>query len=289
MTCGLRAVSLSLPRLPTLRLPASPPFWLRHLPVWLLPGYLAACALLFLVSAPLAQDLRYHNFADSRTVFGLENFADVTSNLAILVGGVWGLYACWRAGANFASAFERTLATLFFSALVLTAVGSAYYHLDPDTTRLFWDRLPIGLAFTTVLAWLLSERAAPTPCARRLLMLWLCVGPASVIYWYWSEVQGTGDLRLYLLLHLATLLLIPAVLCTPTRWTHRHHYFAAYVAFVLGMTGDAFDREVLALLGGTVSGHTLKHVFMGLAAALLAHMILYRRRHPEARQCTSTR
>lgn len=263
-------------------LPASTPFWLRHLPLWLLPGHLAACVLLLGVSEPLAQDLRYHNFADSRTGFGLDNVADVISNVAILVGGLWGLHACRRAGANFASGFERALATLFFSALVLTALGSTYYHLDPDTTRLFWDRLPIGLAFTAVLAWIVSERAAPTPAGRCLLVLWLWVGPASVIYWYWSETQGAGDLRFYLLLHLATVLLIPAVLRTPSRWSHRQYYLAAYVAFVLGMAGDAFDREVFSLLGGAVSGHTLKHLFMGLAAALLAHMILHRRRLAEA-------
>jgi hypothetical protein len=30
---------------------------------------------------------------------------------------------------------------------VLTAVGSGYYHLAPDNESLFWDRLPMTIAF----------------------------------------------------------------------------------------------------------------------------------------------
>ena len=33
--------------------------------------------------------------------------------------------------------------------MLLTAVGSSYYHLAPDNERLFWDRLPMTIAFSS--------------------------------------------------------------------------------------------------------------------------------------------
>ena len=44
-----------------------------------------------------------------------------------------------------------------FSALILTAWGSAYYHLAPDNARLVWDRFPIMIVFMALLAAVITE------------------------------------------------------------------------------------------------------------------------------------
>ncbi len=52
--------------------------------VWLLPG-LFLCILFFLLTDPIPQPLSYHNFADQRTVWGINNFGDVITNLAFIL------------------------------------------------------------------------------------------------------------------------------------------------------------------------------------------------------------
>lgn len=261
-------------------LPDTTPAWYRALPALLFAGYLAASLATVQNVPPIGQDPHYHDFADSRSWLGIAYFADVSSNLAIFLAGIAGLAACARRGDEaFGSRFERDIARLFFVAIALTGLGSTWYHLEPDNARLFWDRLPISLAFTTLLAWLVAERAPLGASGRALLLAWIATGPASVLYWHWGELIGRGgDLRFYMLFYPIMFLLPPLLMRLRSTWTHRALYPLAYLAFMLGMAGDLLDKPVFELLGGSVSGHTLKHLFMGLAVALLAAMISRRTR-----------
>ena len=92
---------------------------------------------------------------------------------------------------------------LFITALLLTAIGSSYYHLAPDDARLAWDRLPIALACAGLLAGAYADTHI-RPYSIRLTAALAAFAAASV--WWWS---ATGDLRPYLLLQVAPLLLIP--------------------------------------------------------------------------------
>src|SRR3954465_10282553 len=47
-------------------------------------------------SNPVAQDLGYHRFADTRVVLGVPNFANVVSNVPFLIVGIAGFALCWR-------------------------------------------------------------------------------------------------------------------------------------------------------------------------------------------------
>src|SRR5258705_3801646 len=49
-----------------------------------------------ITSPPIAQDLGYHGFADTRVVFGIPNFANVVSNVPFLIVGIAGLAICLR-------------------------------------------------------------------------------------------------------------------------------------------------------------------------------------------------
>lgn len=259
---------------------------LDALPALLLPCYVLAALIASLWLPPLAQDPAYHHFADDRHWLGLANFADVVSNLAILLAAAWGLAVSLRTAApseRFATADERRYASLYFGALVLTAMGSTWYHLAPDNARLFWDRLPLSLAFTALLALLITERVVLTRAARLLLGLWVVAGPVSVLYWQAGELSGQGDLRPYFLLYVFMFLLLPVLIAAPTPYTHNRLYGWAYALFVLAMAGDRLDHAVYAMTGQLISGHTLKHLLMGVAIALLAHMFACRRRrHSQA-------
>src|SRR5262245_32656645 len=108
------------------------------------------CALLLL--PPIPQDQSYHQFADQRTVLGIPNFWNVVSNLPMIAVGAVGLRRFHRDPARF---------TLFFG-IFATGFGSFYYHWNPTDTSRFWDRLPMTLAFSAILAMAVEERVGVT-------------------------------------------------------------------------------------------------------------------------------
>ena len=253
---------------------------LDRVPLLLLPCYVLALVIAFILLPALPQDLEYHRFADERHWLGIPNFPDVASNLAIFLPAVVGLILVNRAHMarrTFRTAFERTLATTCFAALVLTAIGSTWYHLAPDNNRLFWDRLPLGLAFTTLPALLIAERFPLSRPGRLMILLWVLTGPTAVIWWYLGELAGQGDLRPYFLLHAFLILLPPALLARHSPYTGSALYAVAYVLFLLAMAGDRLDQAVFDFTGGAVSGHTMKHLLTGLAIGMLASMFATRR------------
>src|SRR5262249_14597014 len=93
-------------------------------------------AVLFLLPRIL-QNQSYHGFADARTVLGVPNFWNVVSNIPFMVVGAVGLARCRRDAAT----------TIIFGGIFLTGFGSSYYHWSPNDDTLFWDRLPMALAF----------------------------------------------------------------------------------------------------------------------------------------------
>jgi hypothetical protein len=48
------------------------------------------------------------------------------------------------------------------------------------------------------------------------------------------------------------------------------------------MAAERLDRPIAALLGGRVSGHTLKHLLAAAAIYVVYRMLLLRRRGPTA-------
>jgi hypothetical protein len=64
-----------------------------RLRVALTVGLAAVAAGVLFLLPPIPQDLRYHEFADHRTVWGIPNFWNVVSNLPFLLVALWGLRA----------------------------------------------------------------------------------------------------------------------------------------------------------------------------------------------------
>jgi hypothetical protein len=130
------------------------------------------------------QPLSCHHFADQRAWLGIPNFADVTSNLPFAIAGIWGLIFLLRVPSqqlpdHFVEARERWPYVFVFVGLLLTALGSAYYHLAPDNARLVWDRLPMTIVFMSMVAAVIMERVSVT-VGLRLLPWLLAIGVGSV-------------------------------------------------------------------------------------------------------------
>lgn len=211
-------------------------------------------AAMFVFVAPIAQPLAYHDFSDPRGWLGIPNFGDVMSNAAFIGAGMFGLWVLrkskhrgpWRADARLALA-------VFFVAIVLIAPGSAYYHWAPDNATLFWDRLPITVAFMALLSGVIVDRIG----GRLVLPALIAVGVFSAVYW-----RLTDDLRAYVLVQFLPVLLIPVImgLWPYGRWITWRAIVVAFVFYALAKLTEHFDAEVFALLGEHVSGHTVKHL-----------------------------
>ncbi len=246
----------------------------------MLAAVTAAAAAVVFHFPPIPQDPAYHRFADDRPWLGIPNFQNVASNLPFLAVGLIGLVRLFRRRVVPHDAPERseTAAWFFlFLGIALTAFGSAWYHLHPSNDSLVWDRLPMSIGFTAFFAGLIGERISQR--AYRLL-LWplLGLGIASVLLWRVTELQGAGDLRLYLLVQFFPLLIIPLIMLLYTpRYTHGRYIFLALGGYLIAKLLELFDRPIYNALGGLVGGHALKHIAAAAACWALVYMFSVRK------------
>jgi len=228
-----------------------------------------------IVLNPFAQDLAYHAFADNRRLLGIPNFWNVTTNLPLLVAGAWGLaFVAKNPGAG---APLRAIWAAFFLGLLLTAIGSSYYHLDPDNASLGWDRLAMTIGFMSLFALVIGEYLS-AEWANRLLIPLLLVGAGSVYYWLRTETQGVGDLRPFGLVQFLPMLLVPLIMILRRERSDMGAYLVGMMVFyAAAKIVEYYDAPIYAA-GELVSGHSLKHVLAALAGASLL-LGLQRRRH----------
>jgi hypothetical protein len=212
---------------------------------------------------PIRQDLSYHAFADRRAVFGIPYGLNVLSNVGFLVAGAWTLARVTRAALP---VWERTAGFVFAVGLLLTGLGSAWYHVAPGNGTLVWDRLPLSALFPTVFAVVIGDRVSAA--AGRMLLAPLVMGAvASVIWW-----QQTDDLRPYVLAQFLPMLLIPLMLLLLPGHRPGGPLVAGVAVYALGKVAELGDHAIFAM-GGVVSGHTLKHLLAAAAAALIVRWL----------------
>jgi hypothetical protein len=235
---------------------------------------LTAVIILAAVLAPrIAQPLSYHQFADPRSWAGVPNFADVASNLLFAIYGALGLLflAKKTATKTFIDRRERWPYIALFTGIFLTAFGSGYYHLMPDNQRLVWDRIPMTIAFMSLVSALIAERINVTIGVRLLLPL-ICVGIFSVLQWHFSEVRGAGDLRFYAAIQVYAIAVLLLLLLLPPRYTRTNDLVWVGACYLLAKVLEALDKRIFSL-GHIVSGHTLKHLAAGLSGFFLLRML----------------
>ncbi len=210
--------------------------------------------------SPIAQDPAYHQFADQRALFGIPNFGDTVSNIGFLIVGALGLAFVLgeRGRALFDAPGERWPFLVFFAGVALVSIGSAYYHVNPTVETLFWDRLPMTVAFMALFSAFVTDRIHTRAGVVVMLPLFLAIGIGTVIYWHLTEAAGHGDLRPYGLVQFYPMLAIPLIcLLFPGRHTTGKHVFYMVLWYSLAKVCEHFDGEIYAFLGNTVSGHTL--------------------------------
>ncbi|WP_340123009.1 ceramidase domain-containing protein [Methylobacter svalbardensis] len=168
---------------------------------------------------PIAQEPDYHNFADQRRLINIANFFNVLSNLPFVIIGILGMRLVGLRQASGGLVELQSIYLTFFAGVFLNGFGSAHYHYQPGNQSLFWDRLPMTIAFMSLFCAVVGEYIS-TQLAGKLFIPLLITGVTSVNYWYLTELNGHGDLRAYALMRLCAyalvqflpLVLIPLIL-----------------------------------------------------------------------------
>jgi len=218
-------------------------------------GTLFALALVALL-APALPASAWHtpHFVDTRTWLGVANAGDVLSNLLFLAMAVWGLVrlrACRDAPVG---------ARWFFVGLILTCVGSCFYHLDPDASqRLVADRLGMAVAFAGFLGIATGERIS-VRAGQGVVVLVTVAGLLAAWVAYtnltpWVVVQFGG-----------MALAVGLALTRPRPGAFGVPLGGVILFYVLAKLFELGDVTVFEATGHMVSGHTLKHLAAALAA-----------------------
>jgi len=242
---------------------------------------LAAITLFFVVAAAvypaMPQPLSYHAFADCRAFWSVPNFFNVISNVPFLVGGAWGLALIWKGSGRFIDAREQLPYLIFFLGAFLTCFGSAYYHAAPDNARLVWDRMPMTLGFAGLVAAAAAERVDLKLGLRTLWPL-LLLGMATVICWYASERMGAGNMIPYAAYQGWSIVVIVLLIVAYPARRYSHGGLLAWAAVLYGLAKlfEFFDLSVYRLLGGTLSGHTIKHLLAAGAVFAIVRQLQLR-------------
>jgi len=218
----------------------------------------------FMGKAPVAQNLDYHAFVDTRAYFDIPNFFDVISNAAFFITGLIGLivtlvkkptkaYSSW---------------VVFYLGVILVSPGSAYYHWTPNNQTLVWDRLPMTVGFVglfcALIALYINEKLA-----KLLLLPCLALGAWSVYFWSQHD-----DLRLYFFVQFMPLALIPLMAIMFRDREVKSRYLIIPLSFyVLAKIVEHKDPEIYAITKGFLSGHTLKHYLAAIAPLFLMKLM----------------
>lgn len=208
--------------------------------------------------SPIKQNTDYHQFADQEIILGIQHFSNSVSNILLFLSGLIGFIYSLNS-----LAIKKQQYYFFFSGLILTGLGSFYYHIHPNNTTLFWDRLPMTITFMSLFAIVIDEYLNKNSSHKTLYLLNV-LGILSVIYWKISEFLLHEDLRPYVIIQFLPMILIPLILILFEGNDKK------YIWWIIAIYGTAklcesLDESIYNHLK-IISGHTLKHCIASLVS-----------------------
>lgn len=240
----------------------------------LLLGILTLIGLLLiaigLLISPIPQPQAYHNFADQRSYYGIVNAWNVLSNIPFALVGIWGIWILlFSKKIQFIYKQERWPWLGIVMGLILIAIGSSYYHLAPDNSRLVWDRIAIIIFSMSFVGAFITERISD-----------------QIGFWLWIALLGLGiysafhsleDLRLYFGLQIFIILAALIMLLFPSPYTRNRDLVVIVVFYSLARLFEIFDQQIYFLTKQIISGHSLKHIAGAIAGFCLIYMLWQRK------------
>jgi hypothetical protein len=210
----------------------------------------------------IEQNQNYHNFADQRVLFGVNNAFDTLSNLAFIIVGILGLVNFYNNQYIKISNSFSVILNLFFISIILIGLGSSFYHLSPNDFTLVFDRLAMSLVFASILAMLAYLKISPRFGLHTLAEL-LILAPLTVLIWKFN-----GNLTPYVVLQFGGIILvILTLLLTKTRM-QGPCFTSLIILYGAAKLAEFYDEKIFNLSQNLISGHTLKHLIAALAVII---------------------
>jgi hypothetical protein len=208
-----------------------------------------------LLTIPIPQPQAYHNYADRREWLGVPYAANVLSNFPVALVG-------FRALVQNQSNSRK----LMGYGLVAAAIGSAFYHWAPDDERLAADRLGMSVAIAGAMGWA-TEAAGYQQVAPGVTIATLAASIGSIIWWRLAD-----DVKAYAVVQaLATVAY--RKLARRAKRRERVRLMMIYRGNMIAKLCEMLDHRIWHATRQTVSGHTLKHLFLA-AGFVTADLIL---------------
>ena len=193
-----------------------------------------------LVSHKIPFPQGYHNFVDKRTIGGIPNFMNIVSNLAIALPAFYLMKK------------QKKISFLSINILLL-AITSALYHVNPNDNTIFLDMLFVMSINTVVLSYFVNKQVG------NFIFI---LGILSVFYW-----KKYDDLRFYEFLKIA--IPVYAIFMLYKNPKVSNYIFPVIILTILIRVSEYNDKEIYKLTGGVISGHTLKHILAALDIYLI--------------------
>jgi hypothetical protein len=97
------------------------------------------------------------------------------------------------------------------------------------------------------------------------------------MYWYWGEQYGLGNLNYYIVVQFYSILVIILLgKFFSSRYTRGADIYIVIILYVFAKLAEITDYEIYSL-GQVISGHSVKHLFAGLAVFWIIYMLQMRR------------
>jgi hypothetical protein len=227
---------------------------------------LTGCSVLLLFSFPrIGQSLSYHNFADQREILDVPNFYNVITNLPFVIIGLIGMLSfLHKKNSN-----THPLAHLIlFAGVIGLGFGSAWYHYHPTNASLVWDRIPMTVTFMSYFS-IIVTRYVNRRLGSLILFPLLILGIGSICYWYMTEQNGSGDLRLYAWVQFYPMLCIPLILFLyPASKSVKLKIVSIILVYAMAKIAEQAD-VVIFNFHQVISGHSLKHLLASISVLLI--------------------
>ena len=212
--------------------------------------------LMYAFLGPLAQSLAYHSFVDQSPNLGIPNFHNVISNIPFLIFAMIGLTQYFQRKSH------NLAWLLFLVGVLLVAPGSAYYHYDPNNATLFYDRLPMTIAFMSLVSFALIEQFKIRNTNLFTLGL-ILFGISTVIYW-----KTVDDLRLYYWVQLSAITILFYISLAYKKSELKPKFvFIALGFYIIAKFFEAKDGFTYDLF--SYSGHSIKHILASFSVYAL--------------------
>jgi hypothetical protein len=227
---------------------------------------LTVCSfLLFFSFTRINQNPSFHNFADQREIFNVPNFYNVFTNLPFVIIGLVGLLLFLRKNGD--NTHSPAYLILFIGVIGI-GFGSAWYHYHPTNSSLVWDRIPMTITFMSYFS-IIVRSYVNRRLGSLILFPLLILGVISVYYWYITEQNENGDLRLYAWVQFYPMLCIPLILFLyPASTSVKLKIISLIVVYAMAKIAEQAD-EIIFDFHQVISGHSLKHLLASVSVLLI--------------------